>query len=85
MVKPINILTGWFRSQVYASERIKKLSEERLESCIVCPYAVEKSFLKIREDGEHQEKTKACNFCGCPIQEKSLVESEICPVNLWRK
>lgn len=85
MINPLHILTGWFRSQIYAPERIKKLSEERLKVCIDCPYAVEKSFLKIREDGEHQEKTKACDLCGCPIQEKTLVESEKCPENLWEK
>ncbi len=84
-MKIIHILKGWFRSYFYASERIKTLSEERLEVCRDCPFAVEKSFLKFRENEAVEEKTKACKHCGCPIIEKSLVEEEFCPMNLWKK
>jgi len=85
VLKPIHILKGWFRSYFYASERTKTLSEQRLEVCRDCPFAVEKSFLKFRDDEVVQEKTKACQFCGCPVIEKSLVEEEKCHLNLWKK
>jgi hypothetical protein len=85
MINPINILKGWFRSQIYAPEEAKTLSEERLEVCRNCPFAVEKSFLKFRENEAVEEKTKACEKCGCPIIEKSLVDGEKCPLNLWKK
>lgn len=85
MINPINILKGWFRSYFSASDKIKKLSEQRLEVCRNCPFAVEKTFLKFRADEAIEEKTKACKHCGCPIIEKSLVEEENCPMNLWKK
>ena len=81
----IHIIKGWFSSQVYSTKAQKKLSTERLEACTSCPYAVDKSFLIILRDEAVEEKTKACNFCGCPIQEKSLVKAEKCPINLWKK
>ena len=80
-----HIIQGWFHSQIYTPEKVKKLSKERLDVCLECPYAVEKSFLKFREDSAFEEKTKACKFCGCPIQEKTLVVKEKCPKNLWKK
>lgn len=85
MINPIHILKGWFRSQFYSSERSKRLSSERLEVCRTCPFAVEKSFLKFRKDEAFEEKSKACKHCGCPIIEKSLVQEEKCPMNLWKK
>ncbi|AZA82175.1 hypothetical protein C1637_09910 [Chryseobacterium lactis] len=85
MLKPIHILKGWFRSYFSVSEKIRILSEQRLVVCRNCPFAVEKSFLKFRENQAMEEKTKACEKCGCPIIEKSLVEDEKCPMNLWKK
>lgn len=84
-VQIFHVLTGWFRSYIYAPKRIKSLSEERLEECSKCDFAVEKSYLQFREDDHVEYKTKACTFCGCPVKEKSLVESETCPMNLWKK
>ena len=84
MFNPIHILVGWFRSQIYASEKTKKLSEERLKVCRTCHFAVEKSFLKVIKGDAIEEKTKACKFCGCPILEKGLVKSEKCEMNLWK-
>ena len=85
MANPIHILKGWFHSQIYAPQKIKKISEERLAICRTCPYAVEKTFLKFVRGKATEETTKACKFCGCPIQEKSLVKEEKCPMNLWKK
>ena len=85
MIKLFHILQGWFYSLIWSPKRIKKLSNERLEICRKCPFAVEKSFLKFREDSAFEEKTKACKFCGCPIIEKSLVPKEICELKLWKK
>jgi len=82
-VKLFRIITGWFRSQVYTPKKIKKLSEERLEVCKTCPFAVETKFLNIIRGEALEEKKKACKFCGCPIKEKSLVETEECELNLW--
>lgn len=81
----LHVLKGWFRSQVYSTNKQRKLSEERLEVCKSCPFAVEKSFLKILRNEAVEEKKKACPFCGCPIVEKSLVKEEKCPLNLWKR
>lgn len=85
MLNPIHIFQGWFHSLIYTPKKVKKLSDERLEVCRKCPYAVDKSFLKFREDSAFEEKTKACKFCGCPVQEKSLVPKEKCEMNLWKR
>lgn len=81
----LHVLKGWFRSQVYSTNKQRKLSEERLEVCKSCPFAVEKTFLKILPNRAVEEKKKACTFCGCPIVEKSLVKEEKCPLNLWKR
>lgn len=81
----LHIIKGWFRSYIYSSAKIKQLSEERLKVCRDCPFAVEKTFLKILRDDAVEEKKKACKFCGCPIVEKSLVENENCHLNLWER
>lgn len=80
-----HILTGWFRSYIYAPPRIKTLSEQRLEQCRKCDFAVEKDYLHFRGDEAHTITRKACSFCGCPVKEKSLVEHETCPMGLWKK
>lgn len=85
MKKIFHIINGWFSSQVYSSKAQKRLSSERLDVCKTCPYAVETSFLKILRNEAVEEKTKACKVCGCPIQEKSLVKKEKCPMNLWNR
>ena len=85
MKKIFHIAQGWFASLIWTSKEIKKLSDERLSICNSCPYAVEKSFLKILRDSAIEEKKKACKFCGCPIYEKSLVKNEHCEINLWKK
>lgn len=85
MPNPLHILKGWFRSYIYAPKKIQTLSEQRLEKCRVCPFAVEKTFLKILRAGAVEEKKKACQFCGCPTVEKSLVENENCPKGYWEK
>lgn len=83
MINIIHIAKGWFRSYIYAPKKVKSLSEERLEKCRSCAFAVEKTFLKILRDDAVEEKKKACMFCGCPVVEKSLVEEEKCEMNLW--
>lgn len=85
MKKIFHILKGWSRSYIYSSAKIKQLSEERLKVCRDCPFAVEKTFLKILRDDAVEEKKKACKFCGCPIVEKSLVEESCCELNLWNR
>ena len=85
MMNPFHILQGWFYSLIWTPKNVEKLSKERLMVCKTCPFAVEKSFLKFREDSAFEEKTKACKFCGCPVQEKSLVPKEKCELKLWKK
>jgi len=82
-----NIITGWWRSYVYAGKDIKKLSDERLKVCVSCPNALDSSVLKvIRGDIEHvlEKKCSTPIGCGCPIREKSLVRSETCPMKKWK-
>ena len=86
MFNPIHILKGWFRSYIYAPKEAKTLSEERLDICRSCDFAVEKAFLQFRDNGTADNvKVKACSYCGCPVIEKSLVEEEHCPLNLWKR
>ncbi len=84
-MKIFHIIKGWFRSYIYASKKAKTLSEERLDKCRNCSYAVEKTFLTILRDDAVEERKKACTFCGCPVVEKSLVEEEKCEMNLWKR
>lgn len=85
MIKPWNILKGWFASLIYASERQKKLSAKRMAVCEQCPYAKVTAFTKILPNEALEEEKKACQFCGCPVYEKSLVKKEKCPLNLWER
>lgn len=81
----LHIIKGWFRSYIYAPKEVKTLSEERLLVCEYCDFAVEKSFLSFRANDAVEIKKKACTYCGCPVIEKSLVEEEKCPLNLWKR
>ena len=85
MKKIFHIAQGWFSSLIYSTDKQNRLSKKRLRVCKNCPYAVEKTFLKILRDDAIEEKKKACIFCGCPIYEKSLVENEHCEMNIWEK
>lgn len=85
MINPLHIITGWFRSYIYASKKAKTLSEERLEQCNKCDFAIDTPFLEFRKNEAIEYLTKACSFCGCPVKEKSLVESETCPMKIWKK
>ena len=85
MFNPIHIFTGWFRSLIYATDKQKKLSAERMSVCETCPFAIVTTFTKILPNEALEEEKKACKFCGCPIYEKSLVTEEKCEMNLWKK
>jgi hypothetical protein len=83
-LKLLRIVTGWFRSKVWASEQIQRLSRERLRECTGCDDAIESSALKFINGDAEQVKCQKCRHCGCPIVEKSLVENETCPLKKWK-
>lgn len=80
-----HIVTGWRKSMglldVPANQRWS--SEERMKICAVCPNAKESSFLKLLKGKGHHMAAIYCNICTCPVNEKSLVTNEYCPLGKW--
>ncbi len=80
-----HIVTGWSKSLgvMKVNDAERKLSEERMNKCAVCPFAKESSFLKLFRGKAEDIKTIYCRKCGCPVNEKTLVAEEQCPENKW--
>jgi hypothetical protein len=83
-----SIYEGWAKSLGLAkvSEENKKLALERVKICVKCPHAKE-MWLKKFIDGILQNDELGsgigCGKCGCPVNEKALVNNEKCPENKW--
>ena len=88
MVNLKNIAEGWSKSLglVEVSEENKELARKRVAICIECPHAKEQ-WLKKFIDGILQNDVQGsgigCSLCGCPVNEKALVDSEKCPDKRW--
>lgn len=84
-----NIIEGWSKSLgLYeATEEDKQLSKKRLSICAECEHATASSLLKFVRGGGHEIKTLVCNKCPsnlkCPVNEKTLVKGEKCPIGNW--
>jgi hypothetical protein len=85
MINPIHILKGWFASKVHASETVEEISKRRLLECEKCVYAKPKKWLKFINGEANEIETLACDKCGCPVVEKSLVMDEVCPLKKWKE
>lgn len=83
-----HIAEGWGKSLglVDVSEDNKELAKKRVAICVECPHAKE-MWLKKFIDGVFQRDIVGsgigCSKCGCPVNEKSLVQDEQCPDNRW--
>lgn len=92
MSKILNIATGWGRSLGWLDtpQDIAEMSTKRLNICATsgenggpCKYAKESSFLKFFKGEAKELDAVYCTGCGCPVNEKSLVPNEKCPLNKW--
>lgn len=85
MVKLLRIAEGWGKSLglLEVSEENRKLSLERMKICAQCPLAEESSFLKLIRGVMEDVPAVYCTKCGCPCNEKTLVNNEKCPLGKW--
>jgi hypothetical protein len=90
----LKIYEGWSKGLGLqkVSEENKKLSLDRLKICVGaeglprCEYAKEMWLKKIINGILRRNKQNSgigCIKCGCPVNEKSLVIHEKCPVGKW--
>lgn len=86
MKKVRNILTGWARAFgiIRVPGKVEKMSAERLAICNSCPSAGRSAVLRIINGMARKESQIYCKECKCPCLEKSMVESEKCPLGKWR-
>lgn len=83
-----HIYEGWTKSLGLApvSPENKLLAAVRVQICVECPHAKE-MWLKKFIDGVLKKDELGsgigCSICGCPVNEKALVNEEKCPENKW--
>ena len=70
---------------VKTSDSLQKLSRERLDKCIICPWSQVSKIVQVVNGNAQYEDTLVCNKCSCPCVEKTLVKSEKCLLNKWIK
>lgn len=80
-MKLLIIFTGWAK-WLFGIQ--SDYSEARMAICKVCPEAVPKKLLRIINGADKWEDSLQCTICKCPCLEKSLVESEKCPLKKWQ-
>lgn len=84
MINPFHIIKGWFASKIFASDSVEEISKQRLFECEKCPFAKQKKWLKFINGEANEIESLACDKCGCPVVQKSLVKNEKCPVDKWK-
>lgn len=84
-MNPINVFRGWFYSLIYAPKNAQRMSKERLDDCRICTNVQESKVLQFIKGNAIETNTLVCKCCGCPIKEKSLVKSETCCLNKWKR
>lgn len=80
------IWEGWAKSLglTHVSDENKKLALSRVKICVACPHAHEmwlKKFIDGMLKRDELGSGIGCELCGCPVNEKVLVISEVCPDN----
>lgn len=85
MVNFLHIAEGWGKSLGWLDVSIdnQQLSIERMKKCATCPFAKESSFLKLFKGEAREMDAIKCTECGCPVNEKTLVTNEKCPIGNW--
>lgn len=85
MINLLHIAEGWGKSLgiFEVSEACAALSQERMKVCAECPAATTDSILKFLRGSAHQLAAIKCGECGCPVNEKTLVKNEKCPLGNW--
>ena len=85
MINLLHIAEGWGKSLglFEVSAENKQLSVDRMKICAACPHAKSSSILKLIKGSANELDAIVCNLCGCPINEKTLVTDEVCPINKW--
>jgi hypothetical protein len=84
-----HIWEGWGKSLGFfqVSEECAALSLQRLDICSGCEHAQESSFLKFVGREAIEVGAIVCGKCPsllkCPINEKTLVTNEKCPLGKW--
>lgn len=84
-----HIAEGWGKSLglLEVSQQDWAMSERRMDICAECKHATESKFLKIIGRDVKEMGAIVCGKCPslikCPVNEKTLVKSEKCPVGLW--
>jgi hypothetical protein len=85
MSKLFNIVEGWGKSiglfDVSPDER--KLSIARMKVCAGCDQAKKSKILVLLKGNAHALAALHCTLCKCPVNEKSLVKKEECPLKKW--
>ena len=85
MRKLIHILKGWFAFKIHSSKKVECISKLRLLECEKCQFAKPKKWLKFINGEANETESLACDKCGCPVVQKSLVKEEICPIGKWKQ
>jgi hypothetical protein len=85
MINLKHIAEGWSKSLgwIEVSAPMQELSKARMSICASCPFAEESKFLKLFRGEARELGAIACTKCGCPVNEKTLVTDESCPINNW--
>lgn len=88
----LHIAEGWGKSLgwIGVTPDQEKLSNERMKICATsgkngghCDNAKASSILKMLHGEAREMDAIYCSGCGCPVNEKSLVTGEKCPLNKW--
>jgi formate dehydrogenase maturation protein FdhE len=88
-VNLLHIAEGWGKSLglLSVSEENQVLSKVRMKICSTCEHATESSFLQFIGKEVHEMGAIICQKCPsllkCPVNEKTLVTKEKCPVGKW--
>lgn len=81
----VHIVEGWSKGMglIEVDAESKALSLARLNICARCTMAKESKFLKFLKGKAHHMDAIKCTKCGCPVNEKTLVKTETCPLGKW--
>lgn len=85
MANLLHIAEGWGKSMGILDVSIDEMavSVERLKVCAECPNAKESKLLLFLNGNVHNTDALYCTICKCPVNEKSLVNKETCPLGKW--
>ena len=86
-MNPLNIAQG-FWNQIFKTDGVEKLAEERLKICEKCPARVYSKSLGFRCSGKKKirnvETGQLVRGCGCILAAKSRATGDECPAAKWK-